>query len=142
MFLSSLSAKAFSAEARIICSNNITVSASIELKSRDFRFWENFQLSNSGNYLFGLLHVKNSSATKELFSTKNVFLSVDGQTLQRAYKKTIASEMIDHAGVWLAPNEEIEINVYWPTVLDKNAVAHSIVLSCDPTKRTGVTPNK
>jgi hypothetical protein len=142
VLLSSLSAKAASTEAKSVCSNDVTVSAFIELKSSDFRFWENLQLSNSGNYLFGLLHVKNSSPIKALFSTKSILLSIDGQKLQRAYKKTIASEMIDHAGVWLAPNEEIEINVYWPTVLDKNAVAHSVVLSCAPIKTTGMTPNK
>jgi hypothetical protein len=135
VFLSSLSVNVFSSEVRAICFNNVTISAFIELKSRDFRFWENLQLSNSGNYLFGLLHVKNSSTTKALFSTEGVLLSIDGQKLQRAYKNTIASETIDHAGIWLEPNEEIEINVYWPTVLDKDAVAHSIVLSCDPNNR-------
>jgi hypothetical protein len=142
VFLSSLSANVFSSEVRTICSNNVTISAFIELKARDFRFWENFQLSNSGNYLFGLLHIKNSSVTKALFSTESVLLSIDGQKLQRAYKNTIASETIDHAGIWLEPNEEIEINVYWPTFLDRDAVAHSIVLSCDPIKTAGMTPNK
>lgn len=94
VLLSSLSTKVCSTEVRAICSNDITLTAFIELKSRDFRFWENFQLSNSGNYLFGSLHVKNHSATKALFSTKSVLLSIDGQLSQRAYKKTIASEIM------------------------------------------------
>lgn len=142
VFLSSLSAKASSTEAMSVCSTDVTVSAFIGLKSRDFRFWENFQLSNSGSYLFGVLQVKNRSPIKALFSTNSILLSIDGQKLKRAYKNTITSEMIDHAGVWLAPNETIEINVYWPAVLDKNSVVHSIVLSCDPIKTTGMTPNK
>ncbi len=136
-----LSTEAYATEASAVCPNGIILTASVELKARDFRVWENFQLSRSGTYLFGLLRAKNTSETKAIFSTANARLSIDSKEPQRAYKKTIASEIIDLTGISLSPNEAVEINVYWPASIEQNVAASSIVLSCSATSVAGAPPN-
>jgi hypothetical protein len=136
-----LSIEAYAAEASAVCPNGVILTASVELNARDFRFWENFQLSKSGTYLFGHLRAKNTSGTKAIFSTTNARLSINGTEPQRAYKKTLASEIIDLTGISLIPNEEVEINVYWPAPIEQNVATSSIVLSCSTTNTAGEPPS-
>ena len=115
---------------RVDCDNGLAVEASFEKTVRTFTFWENFSFTNESTFIFGLLTVSNPTTSSQNISTKNIRLESGGSALERGYKKTVASDIIDISHVPVEPQGSMEIEMYWPIPLAAGQDIGKLGLSC------------
>jgi len=117
-------------EMQAACPNGITITASLEPKTRDFRFWENFDLFGKLPHLRGDIRVVNATGKPQHFSTAMAQISGEGVPASRAYLNVLATVAVDGPGIEMPSGEPAKFNVYWPVPLELGVVMRQPHFSC------------
>jgi hypothetical protein len=112
------------------CANGIVVSAEINANVRDFRFWENLSMFGKLPHVRGTLIISNSSSASAGFSTEMVRISGTNIKSERAYLQSLGSNAMDFSEVPIAPQQKLQVEVYWPVSLELGTTVNDLQLKC------------
>ncbi len=112
------------------CNNGLIVDSIINDQVTTFSFSDNFQINNKLPIVLASIRVTNHTNTDQLFTTKMLTAKFNDLEFIRAYKNTIASEVIDFSGVTVSSSSQILVNVYWAPQLKIDDKIHSVEVLC------------